>query len=51
MVRSGKYPYGGRDPFGWTRDKNVLKIVPEEADIIKDMTQKNLCMRDMGLMI
>lgn len=40
MVRSGKYPYGGRDPFGWTRDKNVLKIVPEEADIIKDMTQK-----------
>lgn len=37
MVRKGKYPYGGKPPFGWDRVNGYLKINKEKAEILNYM--------------
>lgn len=43
MVSEGKYPYGGKRPFGWdiTKDRR-MKVNEKEAGIVRWMAQKIL---------
>lgn len=37
MVRKGKYPYGGKPPFGWDRMDSLLRVNKNNAEILNYM--------------
>lgn len=37
MVRKGKYPYGGKPPFGWDRTDGLLRVNRRNAEILNYM--------------
>lgn len=41
MVAEGKYPYGGKRPFGWIiNEQRYMDINPKEADILRWMAEQ-----------